>query len=328
MKETEMAKKGERGFTLIELLVVIAIIAILIALLLPAVQQAREAARRSQCKNNLKQLALAVVNYHDTHRIFPINSGLGYGGAFAYEVGLHRKGTSLVRILPYIERNDFYKKLNFAGDVVLQIDSDTSLRSLAMSPFLCPSDSPYSGVYTGNGRAYTNYVTSPGAQATASSGGCTLFPGNTFGTGNDPHSNYANPNNISGVVAGRSVFAARIAQLTDGTSNTILLGEVRANCSAHIATLGWWNSHLGIQSTAIPLNYPTCVGEGLGNNGTPLNCNSWNDWRTEGGFKSPHIGGVHFALSDGAVRFFNQSIDYRNYQRLGDRREGEVVGEF
>ncbi len=316
------------GFTLIELLVVIAIIAILIALLLPAVQQAREAARRSQCKNSLKQLALATVNYHDTHRIFPINSGLGYGGAFAYDVGLHRKGTSLVRILPFLERGDFYKKLKFTGDVVAQIDGDTSLRSLVIPAFNCPSDSPYSGVYSGNGRAYTNYVTSTGAQATASSGGCALFPGNMFGTGSDAHCNFANPKNISGVVSGRSVYAARLAEVRDGTANTFLFGEVRANCSAHIATLGWWNSHLGVQSTAIPLNYPTCVGEGVGNGGTPLNCNSWNDWRTEGGFKSTHAGGVHFALCDGAVRFINQSIDYRNYQRLGDRRDGEVVSEF
>ncbi|MFM9962094.1 MAG: DUF1559 domain-containing protein [Planctomycetaceae bacterium] len=322
-----MKSPSLRGFTLIELLVVIAIIAVLIALLLPAVQQAREAARRSQCKNNLKQLGLATVNYHDTHLIYPINSGLGYGGAFAWQAGTHRKGTPLVRVLPMIDNTALYKKLNFAGDVVGQIAGDATLRAQPMPAFLCPSDYPYAGVGP-TGLAYTNYVTSTGAQATASSGGCALFPGNFFGTGSDAHCNFANGSNISGVVAGRSVWAARIRDVRDGTSNTFFWGEVRANCSAHIGTLGWWNSHLGIQSTAIPLNYPTCVGEAPGNNGTPLNCNSWNDWRTEGGFKSAHTGGVHFVLCDGSVRFISQNIDYRNLQRLGDRRDAEPVSEF
>ena len=98
----------QRGFTLIELLVVIAIIAILVALLLPAVQQAREAARRTQCKNNLKQLAIAVHNYHDTHRVYPFGKGPSYAGAPVYA-----RWSQHAMLLPYIEQDNLYKSIDF-----------------------------------------------------------------------------------------------------------------------------------------------------------------------------------------------------------------------
>ncbi len=319
-----MRRGIRRGFTLIELLVVIAIIAVLVALLLPAVQQAREAARRSQCRNNLKQLGLALHGYHESHNMFPVNGGLGYGGAFAWQAGLHRKGTVLVHLLPYLDFVNYYERLDFQGDVVGQIDSTPTLMSAAIKPLNCPSDI-HSGVGS-TGKGVTNYVPSVGAQATASNGGsCSTYPGNTFGTGSDAHSNYANPINISGMFAGRAAWSASIRDVTDGMSNTIAMGEVVADCSAHIDTLGWYNSHLGIHSTAIPLNFPSCRSELPGNAGSPLNCNSWNNWATEGGFKSRHTGGVFVLLGDGGVHFLNANIDYRNLQRLGDRRDNELV---
>lgn len=319
--------KKPRGFTLIELLVVIAIIAVLIALLLPAVQQARESARRTQCRNNLKQLGIALHTYQESHGMFPINHGLGVAGSYSYEVGRHRKGTVMVHLLPYIDKNTLYEQLNFDGDVVAQIDGTPTLQRHVISPLNCPSDTHHG--LGSSGKAITNYVPSVGAQATASNAGsCTIFPGNTFGTGSDAHSNHANPANISGMFAGRAAWAARPKDVTDGLSNTIAMGEVVAGCSAHIDTLGWYTSHIGIHSTAIPINYPSCVGEPPGNNGTPLNCNSWNGWATEGGFKSRHGNGVHVVMGDGAVHFLNQNIDYRNFQRLGDRRDSEVLSEF
>lgn len=321
------SQRSRIGFTLIELLVVIAIIAILIALLLPAVQQAREAARRSQCRNNLKQLGIALHNYHDVSKQFPINGGIGSGG-YAWQAGTHRKGTWLVQLLPYLEQNNFFEQLDFTGDVVGQIDGDSSLRGQVLDVLVCPSD-PGSKVGD-SGRAISNYACSPGAQRTASNGGsCTTYPGNTFGTGSDAHSNNPNGSNISGVFAGRAAWSAKFSDISDGTSNTFAAGEVRQDCSAHMNTLGWFNSHRGILSTAIPLNFPSCRSEPPGHNGSGmLDCNAWNNWATEGGFKSAHPGGVHFLLCDGAVRFVSENIEYRNLQRLGDRRDGEVVTDY
>ncbi len=213
------------GFTLIELLVVIAIIAVLVALLLPAVQQARESARRAQCRNNLKQFGLGLHGYHETHRMYPVNGGLGYNGAFAWQVGIHRKGTILVHLLPYLDQINYYEKLDFSGDVVGQIDATPALQRQVMPSFICPSDT-HSGVGA-SGKGVTNYVGSAGAQATASNAGsCPTFPGNMFGTGSDSHSNFANPANISGMFAGRAAWSARERDVTDGLSNTIAMGEV------------------------------------------------------------------------------------------------------
>ncbi|MBC7968410.1 MAG: DUF1559 domain-containing protein, partial [Fuerstia sp.] len=139
-----------RGFTLIELLVVIAIIAILIALLLPAVQQAREAARRTQCKNNLKQLALAIHNYHDTHKVYPFGKGASYPGAPVYA-----RWSQHAMLLPYIEQANLYQSINFSappetpgmGGVLAFMPayvSPTGINSVAsravIPGFFCPSD--------------------------------------------------------------------------------------------------------------------------------------------------------------------------------------------
>ena len=315
------------AFTLIELLVVIAIIAVLIALLLPAVQQARESARRTQCKNHLKQIGLAIHNYHDSTGRFPINFGLGTSGQFAYEVGTHRKGNWLAQLLPYYDQASFYSKLDFSTDVDAQIAADTTLRAMIISMQHCPSDD-FSGINSA-GQATSSYACCIGAQQSASNGGsCSQFPGNTFGTGADPHTNFLNPANISGVFGGRGAWSAKFSDITDGTSNTIAAGEVRGRCSDHAGNMRWWTSHREMIATTAPINYPTCPGEGAGNAGSPLNCNSWSNWHTSQGFKSNHKGGAQVVLCDGSVRFISENIDYLTYQKLGDRRDGQVIGEF
>jgi prepilin-type N-terminal cleavage/methylation domain-containing protein/prepilin-type processing-associated H-X9-DG protein len=318
----------KRGFTLIELLVVIAIIAILIALLLPAVQQAREAARRTQCKNNLKQLALAQHNYHDVYGSFAIGSQDNPPNhprpRRVWQAGKHRKGSHLVKLLPYVEQSTISNSLDWSLDVTAQLNSPALNRVYRkdLPVYRCPSDD----YRVGNGM--TNYAASCGAQSMpARNRACNLYPGNVFGTGRAGHSSSRHGGNISGIIS-RYNWAARMADIIDGTSNTILMGEIRPKCGDHHRG-GWANPNALWTGTTAPINFNTCPGEG-GNsaNGLPINCNSYRVWMTSQGFKSRHTGGAQFALCDGSVRFLSENIDYMTYQRLGDRRDGQVLGEF
>lgn len=322
--------RSRRGFTLIELLVVIAIIAILVALLLPAVQSAREAARKMSCKSNLKQLGIALHNYDSTFRRLPNGSGLGRPGMFAYDPGAHRKGSMHIRLLPFLEQDSYYDQLNFRDDVVAQIEADDQLRTTMMAVLICPSDN-HPGVLTFDEvpRAVANYAPSMGAQERTSSGdSCTRFPGNQFGTGSSRHGDSLNASQISGMFS-RSVWSARLRDVTDGLSNTIAMGEVRARCSDHIPSRGWYSTQTWLVATSVPINFPTCPGEGEGNGEIPaVDCNSWSNWATSQGFKSLHPGGVNVLLADGSVRFVSESIDFELFQAIGDRRDGSVVGEF
>ncbi|MFH1264745.1 MAG: DUF1559 domain-containing protein [Planctomycetota bacterium] len=311
-----MKKSGSLGFTLVELLVVITIIGILIALLLPAVQAAREAARRVQCENNLKQFGIALHNYHQKYRRFPANGQW-------YPFSTNRKGTMHVKLLPSLEQQGFYDQLDFGGDVVAQISGDAELKRTLFGVFRCPSDD--FPKWNPQGEAVTNYAPSVGAQK--SYGRCSAYPGNTFGTGPSADGNSEDGKQISGLFS-RYFWAAEIALIRDGTSNTILMGEVLPGCSTHLQ-LPWWHGQQWFVGTAPPLNFPTCPGEPPGNDGAAsVDCYSWNNWHTDVGFKSRHPGGALFVFADGSIHFLSQSIDYRNYQRLGDRRDGEPVEPF
>lgn len=326
-------RRRRRAFTLIELLVVIAIIAILIALLLPAVQQAREAARRSQCKNNLKQLGLAMHNYHDVFGVLPPGSGIQgtdlcndvYGGnCVPWVGGLHRKGSQLVKILPYIDQGPLYNKIDFNIDVDdwFYNFNNRQYRHQVISTFLCPSDT--NGINLD--RAHTNYACSMGAQRMSDNmGWCgNIYPGNVFGTGATGHGSTNDPSRISGLFS-RYVWSARIRDITDGTSNTIMMGESRPSCNDHLAG-GWFHANAVFAlATTAPINYKTCRNEpGY----QPDSCNAWNVWQTSMGFKSNHEGGAQLVLADGSVRFISENIDYMTFQRLGDRRDGQPIGEF
>jgi prepilin-type N-terminal cleavage/methylation domain-containing protein/prepilin-type processing-associated H-X9-DG protein len=308
------------GFTLIELLVVIAIIAVLIALLLPAVQQAREAARRTQCKNNLKQFGLSMHNYHDTFNRFPCSIN---PGNFGNPVGVG----AMVHLLPYIDQAPLYNSINFVSATTWQAPVGTTAavgsRYFEIAPpgFRCPSDtsSPY---YPGTNGIQGNWATasyglSGGAQR-EDGNGCASYYGNPFGTGPTAHGDSRDPNAISGMFS-RYGFSAAIKDVTDGTSNTILMGECRAECSDH-QRHGWANTNANWLFTTAPLNYQTCL------NGS--GCSSNSNWQTSQGFKSRHVGGAHVLLCDGSVRFVSENIDYNNYQRLGDRHDNQVVTEF
>jgi prepilin-type N-terminal cleavage/methylation domain-containing protein len=335
-----LSKIRNRGFTLIELLVVIAIIAVLIALLLPAVQQAREAARRTQCKNNVKQLGLAMHNYHDTFLVFPPNS-LQWGAAGnSPEWTATQHGTQLTMILPFIDQSTVYNAINFTN---VNAEGTTingqPIYQKVIPAFICPTaTSP--NQRGGDLRAKTNYAPSLGSQRMDVNGGtgCPgLFPphgplidaqyaaaggsnGNGyFGTGPDGHGNTMDISRISGMFA-RGSTAARLRDVTDGASNTILMGEVRPECADHINN-GWFHNNAIWVATTPPINFPTCPQSPV----RPDSCHRSDTWNTSQGFKSEHIGGAHFLLSDGSVQFLSENIDYATYQRLGDRRDNRSV---
>jgi prepilin-type N-terminal cleavage/methylation domain-containing protein/prepilin-type processing-associated H-X9-DG protein len=328
-----------RAFTLIELLVVIAIIAILIALLLPAVQQAREAARRTQCRNNLKQLGLAMHNYHDNFNQF---AGTIFADGGTPNWSDSSRGSYLIRYLPYMDQAPFYNALNFSttgvawnpGNFEAQVDPQGNLyRQKVIPAFKCPSDpSPDLGGHS----AKTNYACSMGNQLmpayTSGWGTCSLYPGNNFNTGAAGHGNSRSSQDISGIVS-RLVWAAKIGDIVDGTSNVIAAGEIRPACGDH-SWNGWFHFNSLWIATTAPINFPVeCIYESPNWNAgsAPAGktaCNQYQSWNTTQGFKSRHVGGAHFLLCDGSVRFIGENLDYTTYQRLGDRRDGGVVGDF
>ncbi|QDT52688.1 Type II secretion system protein G precursor [Caulifigura coniformis] len=337
------------GFTLIELLVVIAIIAILIALLLPAVQQAREAARRTQCKNNLKQFGLGLHNYHDVHNGFPI-SGQG-GGPTATEGGnsANPRCGWQVYILPFMDQAPLFNQLHFdgprpgvdyggvKGSVTRQVLADRDEAGEKQVPYaMCPTDSwPRHVADTTNtpfktsaNWAQSTYTGSIGSSRTPGSAACNPF--NVYAE-SASHADYARSNRanrVSGMFSYYGVFL-NIRDVTDGTTNTILMGEVRPDCHSH-ATYGWWFSNAmgsAHASTVTPINeFNTC--RSAPKKVSNPACTALAEYNYSWGFKSMHVGGVQFLLGDGTVRFVSQNVDHTSYQRLGGRADGQVLGEF
>jgi prepilin-type N-terminal cleavage/methylation domain-containing protein len=326
-----MKKRAWNGFTLIELLVVIAIIAVLIALLLPAVQQAREAARRTQCKNNLKQMGLAIHNYNDTFGKLPSNTGrIAANGN--WEVCCDNGANAHTFLLPYIDQAPLYNSINFNVGAAAPdgLNNKYPLNSTGPKPFYnviiaafkCPSDTADAN------QPYTNYCFSQGPQTSCPPAGssCTqygnpaLTPSVSFGSCNQMN---ADPNNVKGVYSNQG-YSARFRDITDGLSNTIFMGETRPECSDH-ETNSWAYVNAHWMTTSAPINFNTCPNT-PGYTGT--NCN-WNaQWVVSMGYKSRHVGGAHFLLGDGTVRFISENVDYVTYQRLGSRADNNPVGEF
>jgi prepilin-type N-terminal cleavage/methylation domain-containing protein/prepilin-type processing-associated H-X9-DG protein len=329
------------AFTLIELLVVIAIIAILIALLLPAVQQAREAARRTQCKDHLHNLGLAIHNYADVNgERFPMTL---FGDAVntpGTNWSDRPMGSYLVRLLPFVDQAPLFAMINFenqglhnspccwlAPNFEGQLTPTGQLiRTIPIPAYVCPSEG---GPDVWNHTAKSNYAMSMGCQNMATQNGCNLYYGSSwvFGYWTADHGNTYDPRYVSGVVS-RFGWAAKFADITDGTSYTIAAGEIRPNCGDHSVN-GYFHFNSMWIATTAPINYPiSCwleppvpaIGAGP--------CNAWNNWTTSQGFKSKHEGGAHFLMCDGAVVFLTENIDYRNYQRLGDRHDNEPTAPF
>jgi prepilin-type N-terminal cleavage/methylation domain-containing protein/prepilin-type processing-associated H-X9-DG protein len=332
------------GFTLIELLVVIAIIAILIALLLPAVQQAREAARRTQCKNHLKQLALAMHNYHDTLKVFPpgemclpSTATPGPAGTITPGVrGAYRGfGTSAeaqwpwaVFIFPYIDQTPLYNVLgpgttlricpNLGATTPTPPTGSANWDQFILSPipvFMCPSDP------SGNRNTKTH---------TSNNGG------------------YASLNYLISKNMGFLNTSYGIRDVVDGTSNTFLFGE-RCNPSGS-PFLHWGGTWSGRRKSNgsysfddfpppnTPMPAAVISGGACCATGNDLVPNTSIQLNSRGGAASMHTGGVHFAMCDGAVRFVSENISAwypsatpptaNTYMALWGKDEGAIVGEF
>jgi prepilin-type N-terminal cleavage/methylation domain-containing protein len=336
-----------RGFTLIELLVVIAIIAILIALLLPAVQQAREAARRSQCKNNVKQIGLALFNYHDTFGMFTpalISSGRcgqanSWAPASATECPSSRpvlNTTGWVLLLPYLDQSPLYNRYNF--NVCSSQDSGASGRTPAgtdtinqpiysqkLAVFDCPSD-PVSMAPHNRNPGTNGYYSNRGARRSS------YF----FAAGDleDRSASYLNYVNRLRAGAFGNDGAARIQDLKDGSTQTILVGESKqlGKCSGAGSTSEY--VHFGPFWGA---GVHTCCHGRTPNNDVRFTVNGrFNTTATSAptfqyawGFGSHHTGGAHFLLGDGSVRFISDNVNYVNiFQRLNWVHDGAVTGEF
>tara|TARA_R110002111_G_scaffold262862_2_gene342007 strand:- start:11922 stop:12947 length:1026 start_codon:yes stop_codon:yes gene_type:complete len=283
---------------LIELLVVIAIIAILIALLLPAVQQAREAARRTQCKNNLKQLGLALHNYHEAFGSFPPAQIRGWNGT--NEVG---NGASWgAMILPYMDQGPLYNKLNFNIGIFEGTNKTAILALSGIPAVLCPSDPDRNPTRTVHASDTANYMSS--VPSTSYAGGMGGFQ---------------NGESTTAIVSGGfftydPARPTKISSFKDGTSNTIAVGER----SYQVWTGGSW---LGVQhntfTTSSPGNDTACCYDWFMAAGlypltneleTGMASTSWR-------FGSVHAGGAQFLMADGAVRFISENIDHIISQR-------------
>jgi prepilin-type processing-associated H-X9-DG protein len=243
-----------------------------------------------------------------------------------------RKGSTLVKLLPYLEEITIHGRLDFNGDIIQQFLDNDDLRQVVVRVLRCPSDEfpllsdDASVGYDPPGHAVTNYAPTVGAQKTFSANNNNACPepaGNIFGTEQDVHADTHEMNKTSGMFS-RSGWSATIQQILDGTSKTIAMGEVLPNCNWEFMRFGWWDSWPMYVGTAPPINYNSC------RHTTPpfpskQDCGTFANWNTSSGFKSRHPGGANFTLADGSVQFISENIDYRNYQRLGDRRDGEAV---
>jgi prepilin-type N-terminal cleavage/methylation domain-containing protein len=333
-----------RAFTLIELLVVIAIIAVLIALLLPAVQQAREAARRTQCKNNLKQLGLALHNYHDTYQKFPAAmyfSNFPSGGMIGYQQtggGTTHGPNWLVSLLPSIDQAPLFATANFNQAIGNAVNANITSTNIAA--FQCPSDS-----YSSSGNKFLDTTRmGPNQWARGNYAACGTGPSWNGMTNVGATSTYAAVPSQQRGVMGYNGWGG-INAVTDGTSNTVAVWEIRAGLTVTDPRGLWASSRIGAgfigncNNTNGSTTSGDCYGinEGNHSNGddilgcvdTPtqgMGCHAGGDGQS--GPKSLHVGGVQALMADGTVRFINQNLDGFTMAKITAQADGQIPGEF
>jgi prepilin-type N-terminal cleavage/methylation domain-containing protein len=355
------------AFTLVELLVVIAIIGVLVALLLPAVQAARESARRSQCTNNIKQIVLGIHNFHDTHGTVPPPVHFAPTGTPGGTGGFGQGWGWLMFMLPYIEQKNLHDQINF--NTHCSCRSMAFVHSARIPGLTCPSDplgtkllqdrgvpGGATACNDGSGTATVMMPVTGGNAACVTSrpssylgsfgDGCILgdtagysvgASGRAFGCGGcseSSTSNVAGPNcpepgigwgggpNHRGIWDYRnSRPPIRFANITDGLSNTIIVGHISSIASGY--DMVWFTNTGAVNGTCLPINFNIQRSIEQKSFYCPL-CQLGIPWRGRG-FQSHHPNGSLFGLSDGSVTFLSQTIDQRAYNAMGSRQGGETI---
>jgi prepilin-type N-terminal cleavage/methylation domain-containing protein/prepilin-type processing-associated H-X9-DG protein len=339
------------GFTLIELLVVIAIIAVLIGLLVPAVQKVRESANRAQCQNNLKQLGLAMHNYHGVYKRFPPAFKGDVPQAYTGFPAYFFSWSALAYLNPYLEQTNIYNRMDLSQPIYVPPTYNISLANQfavqqVVPLFLCPSDQmmPVSSAYGVTNMGPTNYAVNVGTGTT---------------NGGAP---YGSPWNSDGMF--RAKIGTRIAEIRDGTSNTAMMSESLLGAGPENvmgAIPGDPQLVYAYVQIGMPVNDANCAGASTWNNANrrgfmwatgEMRCASYNHYLTpnsttpdcvtndltpgEGiytavgfrGARSWHDGGVNVVLGDGSVRFISQAIAPPTWRALATRAAGDLVGDL
>lgn len=333
---------SRRGFTLIELLVVIAIIAVLIALLLPAVQAAREAARRTQCVNNLKQMGLAIANYESARGTLPFGFLRNSANDLPTACGNNTAWSTFHFMLPYLEQSVVYDSINFSQTDYFSPGAFYTAYRAKIAAYTCPSDLPSNPIPD------NYYQQSPQTSYGINAG---TYDISYYGTAN------TNPN--CGAIEGDGPFGRnwiyRLADITDGTSNTIMMGEfsrfrnepstwagLSLNCSV-FTTWTWtgfvYQSDVGdfrpqaVGLTSVSINSPAQPYTFA----SKVSISSVQDLKTTWplnpliqnyggiGFRSQHPGGANFVFADGSVKFLKSTTNLATLRALGTRGKGEVI---
>ena len=318
------------GFTLVELLVVIAVIGVLVALLLPAVQAAREAARRAQCSNNLKQIGLATHNYHDTLKSFPP------GALCASSIGgsLHpnnRAGWAWsTYILPYCEQENLAQQLNIGKQNLALVPAE--LRATQIHAYLCPSDShpDINMERHGNNQGYgtSNYAGNSGDSLTIAI--ITGTPPTMYHCGSfvftNAHKAQFRDSHSGTLIPG---LGMKFRDIQDGTANTILVGERdyrdRRHGNHHAGNWGGVETLTSGELSHILTYFDgsnMTINAGSGGTNSLVMGEPYDSW------SSQHPGGAQFVLTDGSTRFIAETIENQTFSDLCNRRDGKTLGPF